>query len=426
MARKDPYADIMNGPETPGSFDLVKDYDWTSVPRNAPLRAEAPSAYITAYSMQHSQLRQFIDGYMNIFSPNNSSSSYGKSQNPGLDFYKGLYNVKKTPIARFNFPFFGDNMRSFSSEFADTFSPISQRGAQMLFGDNIQGAGQMMESLGGGAVATGRALGSLNFGGTSVADKVGKLSEKAAPFAKQFGITLNGGMQTIGAPGTFIETPKFYQYSNTDNGVQVGFTLSNTLEDDGFDKNYNFITKFIRLNRPFRTGPIGMTFPAIYNIVIPGVRYIQWASLEDFNINLLGNRRKIYKEGSGEIIVPEAYTCEFTFKSLTLEPSNFVDPISKFSDGFEGYSADRRLNENFAAQIKEDIKKEQEAKQQENYQQRQIRQIHKEKVLEVEQQNRFVPGLPNRFDSLPNVTEEEAQANVDALGIALENSPTLR
>ena len=107
MARKDPYADIMNGPDTPGSFDLVKDYDWTSVPRNAPLRAEAPSAYITAYSMQHSQLRQFIDGYMNIFSPNNSSSSYGKSQNPGLDFYKGLYNVKKTPIARFNFPFFG-------------------------------------------------------------------------------------------------------------------------------------------------------------------------------------------------------------------------------------------------------------------------------------------------------------------------------
>jgi hypothetical protein len=69
------------------------------------LRAEAPSAYITAYELQYSQLRSFVDGYMNILSPQNNAGTYGNSKNPGLDFYKGLYTVKNNAIARLNFPF---------------------------------------------------------------------------------------------------------------------------------------------------------------------------------------------------------------------------------------------------------------------------------------------------------------------------------
>ena len=146
MPKVDPYEGIRSGPNTPGVYDIVGNYDWTSLPKGATLRNEAPSAYITAYELEYSQLRSFIDGYMNILSPQNSSGAY-KGKSAGLDFYKGLYSVNETPIARFNFPFFGDSFRSFSSEFADTFSPISQRGAQMFGGKEIQGLGAGAEAV---------------------------------------------------------------------------------------------------------------------------------------------------------------------------------------------------------------------------------------------------------------------------------------
>ena len=346
MAR---YDDIRNGTganATPGVYDIVKEYDWTSVPRTSDLRNEAPSAYITAYELKYSQLRSFVDGYMNILSPQNNAGTYGNSKNPGLDFYKGLYTVKNGPIARLNFPFFEDSFRSFSTEFADTFSPISQRGAQMFGGNAIQGLGGAAESIAGGGLAAVNALASFgdtgNSGSQSLADKVAKTASGAASgVAKTLG--LNPGRQTIGTPGSYIETPKFYQYSNTDNGLQVGFTLSNTLEDDSIDKNFKFICDFTKMNRPYRYGPIGMDFPAIYNLVVPGLRYIQWAYLENFEVSLLGNRRRI-----GTRVIPEAYVCNFTFRSLTVEPANFVEEICDNRDAFgdfDRYSANQAEEE---------------------------------------------------------------------------------
>lgn len=343
------YDDIRNGTgsnATPGVYDIVKEYDWTSVPRTSDLRNEAPSAYITAYELKYSQLRSFIDGYMNILSPQNNAGSYSESKNPGLDFYKGLYTVKDGPIARLNFPFFEDSFRSFSTEFADTFSPISQRGAQMFGGQAIQGLGGAAESIAGGGLAAVNALASFgdtgNSGDQSLADKVAKTASGVATgVAKTLG--LNPGRQTIGTPGSYIETPKFYQYSNTDNGLQVGFTLSNTLEDDSIDKNFKFICDFTKMNRPYRYGPIGMDFPAIYNLVVPGLRYIQWAYLENFEVSMLGNRRKI-----GSRVIPEAYVCNFTFRSLTVEPANFVEEICDNRDAFgdfDSYSANQAKEE---------------------------------------------------------------------------------
>jgi len=283
---------------------------------------------------------------MNILSPQNNAGRYGDSKNPGLDFYKGLYTVKNNAIARLNFPFFEDNFRSFSTEFADTFSPISQRGAQMFGGQAIQGLGGAAESLAGGGLAAVNALASFgdtgNSGGQSLADKVAKTASGVATgVAKTLG--LNPGRQTIGTPGSYIETPKFYQYSNTDNGLQVGFTLSNTLEDDSIDKNFKFICDFTKMNRPYRYGPIGMDFPAIYNLVVPGLRYIQWAYLENFEVSLLGNRRRI-----GSRVIPEAYVCNFTFRSLTVEPANFVEEICDNRDAFgdfDRYSANQAKEE---------------------------------------------------------------------------------
>jgi hypothetical protein len=216
----------------------------------------------------------------------------------------------------------------------------------MFGGKEIQGLGAAGESLVGGGVAAVNALASFgdtgNSGDQSLADKVAKtVSGAATGVTKALG--LNPGRQTIGTPGSYIETPKFYQYSNTDNGLQIGFTLSNTLEDDSIDKNFKFICDFTKMNRPYRYGPIGMDFPAIYNLVVPGLRYIQWAYLENFEVSLLGNRRRI-----GTRVIPEAYVCNFTFRSLTVEPANFVEEICDNRDAFgdfDRYSAKQAEDE---------------------------------------------------------------------------------
>ncbi len=337
MPAVNPYDKIRPNKNKPAAYDLVGKYDWTSVPRTAPLRDEAPAAFITAYELEYSALRTFIDGYMNVLAPQNQGGNYATSKNPGLDFYKGLYAVGKTPIARFSFPYFTDNIRAFSTEFSDTFSPISQRGAKMLGGDFVQGLGESGESLIGGAAAAITQFGHLgNTGGKSLVDKLAKNTQAAVgkvgeTFFKAMGVE-NPGMQTIGAPGTYIETPKFYQYSNTDNTLDIGFALSNTLNEGAIEQNYKFIKDFTAMNRPFRTGPIGMTFPAIYQIVVPGVRYIQWAFLSDFNIGMIGSRRKIAQPNGrgGCKIVPEAYSCQFSFRSLTVEAANFLDELEKY------------------------------------------------------------------------------------------------
>ena len=342
------------------SYDVVNEYDWTSVPRRTPMRNEAPSVYITAYNLEYSQLRTFIDGYLNILSPSHFlEKGAAPSADPGLDFYKRLYGTSSTPITRLNLPFFTDNIRAFTTEFADTFSPVSQRGAQMLGGEFMTGLGAAGESVVGGAAALAGNIANIgsaaeNSGNKSVMDKVSKAAIQGTnkafnmAFGQDINFQQNEGLQTIGAPGTYIETPKFYQYGNTDAGLEISFALSNTLNDDGKQMNHQFIKDFTRMNRPYRTGSIGMTFPAIYNIVLPGQRYIQWAFLESFNINMIGMRRRIPLQGGGSEVVPEGYSCSFNFRSLTLEAANFLDEMDRYGD-FEGgqnsYAALKRREE---------------------------------------------------------------------------------
>lgn len=271
--------------------NIVQDYSWTSIPRDAPLRDEAPMAIVRAIKPKFSQLQQFVSGYTNILS----------TLNDGDDFYKKLYNGVK--INNFYFPYFNDNVRSFYNEYSDTFSAISQRGASFAGSNVLQQGANVAEEL-VGAAALGREIKNSNI--TQSFRKIDVDPPGTIP-------------QVPGAPGSYIETPKFYQYSNTDAPLQISFILANTIEPDDVDKNYKFITDFIRINRPERKGSIAVTFPAIYKIEVPGIRYIEWAACSLLSIQLLGTRRLINNR-----VIPEAYKCEFSFTSLTIEPANFI------------------------------------------------------------------------------------------------------
>ena len=339
------------------SYDITNEYDWTSIPVGSDYRKEAPSAYVGAYQLDFSQLQQFIDGYVNIATANTIAGMHDELD-PGMVFYRNLYKTTNN-IANFNFPFFSDEIRQFTSEYTDTFSPISQRGAQFMGAKTIMGLGEGAESMIGGTLALASA--GANMGGNAMADKIGDLASGAMSVAgdaikEKTGLDMPG-LQTVGAPGSYIETPKFYQYSNTDSALDVNFVLSNTINGkEGYQKNQKFIKEFTKMNRPRRMGAIGMTFPAIYHIEVPGLRYIEWAFLSNFTVSLMGARRKIDNE-----ILPEAFRCQFNFRSLTVEVANFVDKIddiAPYNDEEGGWLSLRALADEARAKS---LKEEQEA-----------------------------------------------------------------
>ena len=139
-------------------------------------------------------------------------------------------------------------------------------------------------------------------------------------------------------PGTYVETPKFYQYAPTDSGVEISFLLSNTVTREDADKNQKLIKNIIEESRPRRGGAIELTFPRLYEIEIPGLRFIKWAYLANAAFNLVGQRRLIAPEGGGKPkIVPEAYAISLVFNSLTIEVENLFKVYTEPTDGKQFY-----------------------------------------------------------------------------------------
>ena len=302
------------------TFDVVKEYAWTTVPQGAPLREEAPVANVTSFELKESQLRSFVSGWVNV--------GDAKSQD-AMKFYDGLYKTKDGTETNYSFPFFEDNFRSYANNYADTFSQISQRGAQMMGANAAEGSGFLEELMFGSAALIQQSghtgLQDIAKKGASMVDKgvnwaLDKVGRDNLGLDKGYQFKIPQANSPSEFPGTYVETPKFYQYAATDTGVEINFLLSNTISKEDAEKNQKLIKNIIEESRPRRGGAIELTFPRIYEIEIPGLRFVKWAYLANAAFNLVGQRRLIDKK-----IVPEAYAISLVFNSLTIEVENFIE-----------------------------------------------------------------------------------------------------
>lgn len=277
-------------------YDVVKDYDWTSAPRGSAIRKKAPRVWVKSYKLKSNQILQMIEGYTNV---KDGAGGDAKS------FYDKMYGKATSPEDDFNFPFFNDNVRSFNNTFGDTF----QDGFGGTSGIGTT-ANELMKS----------ALGPLaQLAGTVGVDN-GIVAAKQALGGDFSGAvnTIVGGAKSGGDPGTYIETPMFYQFEKNDAPLEVSFILSNTINDD-YDKNLKLIQKLTRINRPERKNSIAVDPPRIFQVRVPGHRFIKWASCESFSVSFVGTRRLI-----NDKIIPEGFQISMSFKSLTLEHSGFM------------------------------------------------------------------------------------------------------
>lgn len=279
-------------------INVHKEYDWTSIPRNSPYRDVAPYVLLTAYKITSSAALNRISSYLSV----------AKSASAD-EFYEKLYeNVEKTD--EIFIPYFGDGIRSFSNEFGDTF----QSGAMGSIDSLLQSGANEIFAPAGELKLSDNFKNFKNKAG-DVINSIGNMEE----FKTAMG-NIGSGYST--APGSYIETPKLYQYAQNDGALDITFPLFNTINADAVQKNYDLVDKLIRINRPKRLSAVTMEPPHIYEVKLKGLRYMRWAYCSSFSVNMIGSRRLL-----NGVITPDGYQISMSLTSLTTEVSNFMDKV---------------------------------------------------------------------------------------------------
>jgi len=135
-------------------------------------------------------------------------------------------------------------------------------------------------------------------------------------------------------PGVYIEKPQFYQFAASGEKLRFTFPLINTgwatFED--VQRNWQLIYMLVYQNRPNRKSRDLIEPPCLYEVMIPGIKYMPYAYVSTLSVNFLGSRRSYYVNvpsangGTSRIqtIIPDAYTVTVELTSLIAESRNFL------------------------------------------------------------------------------------------------------
>jgi hypothetical protein len=198
------------------------------------------------------------------------------------DPYEGIYSPTETGF-EYTFPYYTSLLKSKSSSFSEGYSGDG-KGALPTFIDSvISRGGETNPSLGSRALVE---------------------------------------------PGIFIEKTQFYQFKqNGGESIRFSFPLLNTISQEQINENYQFLFLLIYQNTMYRKDRSAFIPPCIYEVLVPGMRYMKWAHISRLVIDFIGTRRMIEVDsgiGTFKTIVPEAYNVNITVTGLHEEAGNFL------------------------------------------------------------------------------------------------------
>ena len=225
--------------------------------------------------------------------PNFLSSSY-------LQPYKGLYITERTGWM-FLLPFFSNSYQTTTNQW-----------------------GTGTETTGGGFV----------LGATT------ELAQAASSLTRN----ILGTLET----GAYVENSQFYQYAQSGDSITLKFPLINTGDAtyDDVVKNWQFIFLLLYNNKPERVNKNLIEPPPLYELDIPGVRYMPFTFMSSIGVEYKGARRTMRMRVPGtqqtsnnvssrfvndfETIIPEAYEISITLQGLVTDSKNFM--VATFED----------------------------------------------------------------------------------------------
>jgi hypothetical protein len=274
------------------NYNIIKNYDWTTIPRGAELRSKAPKLLVRSYKLKSNALLNRIKNYIQV-----------GVQASSKEFYEKMYGDATEQEDTFFFPYFDNQLRTVSNKFDDTFKGSTAINSKL---ETFENAADEIS----GIIRFARDF--TNAGETFSNLMKGDFKQAGTSLIKNMA---SGG----GAAGTYIEKPQFYNYSDAkESPLVVNFKLANTINSD-FMKNYELVKKLIEINKPKRNDAISLDPPRIYRVKLFGYRYMPWAYVNNLTITTEGATRMI--DG---VIIPEAYSVTMSFEPLTIEVSNFL------------------------------------------------------------------------------------------------------
>ena len=135
----------------------------------------------------------------------------------------------------------------------------------------------------------------------------------------------------INQPGTFIEKPKYYEYSDGGKTVTITFPLLNTVKKTdkiAYQQNYELLWILAFQNRPYRTSFSRVSPPKLYTLTIPGQQFMPYCYISEMKVEFQGTRRNlpvalgITPGTTATVSVPDAYIVTLTFTSLIADVGN--------------------------------------------------------------------------------------------------------
>lgn len=127
------------------------------------------------------------------------------------------------------------------------------------------------------------------------------------------------------------EQSQMYAYDKEGMMFDVKFPLLNTIDTKTAADNYRLIELLKYQSRPYRVSRNMIVPINIYEVCVPGVKYIPYAFIRDFKVEFKGVRHTAWinvlidnKSVSRKVIIPEVYDITISIQSLTNESQNFM------------------------------------------------------------------------------------------------------
>jgi hypothetical protein len=214
------------------------------------------------------------------------------SENPNiateyLNPYKFLYSVEKTDF-EYKFPFFNINTINKRASWQSNFSDSKMSTGAAGVGDFIETSQEFIASHGAGM------------------GKYTRLFEN----------------------NQYIERGKYFNPSDSE-PITFNFPLLNTGSLESIKSNFDLIWLLCFQTLAIRSGIADIESPCIYEVTIPGWRYMLFAIIGDIKIEHLGTRRRVRiahpaSEIEVDVIIPEVYKISLTIRSLLPDSANLL------------------------------------------------------------------------------------------------------
>jgi hypothetical protein len=162
---------------------------------------------------------------------------------------------------------------------------------------------------------------------------LGALASAGAQAAEKIAYGLSTSMNIM-EPGIYIEKPQFYSFGASGDRISFSFPLINTgwatFED--VQRNWQLIYMLVYQNRPNRKSRDLIEPPCLYEVMLPGIKYMPYAFISSLDVQFMGSRRSYYinvpSSGGGtariQTIIPDAYMVNITLNGLIAESRNFL------------------------------------------------------------------------------------------------------